>query len=252
MSKRAASAIAPGGKKTKSARPSKLEECGPLAARANPPWLKATSAIKLRQLWRSRDRVFCPNIDMRTHIKIYGVARFLADHRDEILYGEDVHQDRKALLALLSEEEACEVRLATQRTLLRIHEERILISLHDVHALLWQLTRVNSIGKHCAVLHRDISLDESTVFYYSSHERYTLRVQEATSVRKRWVRYKLSELETKRCARLDSLEAAVFGAEHEAAEVQRLNGTYTPPPIGRFVTDPLFDKNLWGLIAKLV
>lgn len=219
----------------------------------NPDWLFTVSALKLRRLWRSRDRVYFHSDDIRKHIKIYGVDRFFAEHRDEILFGDDIHNDRQALLATLAEDERRVDRLALTRLFTRLKREKRPIRVSEPPAYVSAEYNVRVVKEDRVLLTEVGSVGVISEFTYGTFK--TLNKQCLRFGKRVRVPFLVSEAEIARCKRLDAIEAAVFGAESEAKHGQRLRGcdpAYTPPPIARFVNSPLFDKNVWGLIAKMI
>lgn len=228
----------------------------------NPKWLTEVSNAKLQEIWKSRERVFYESVEIRAHIRIYGVERFFAEHRDEILFGEDLERDMKQLEALLVKEKLHEDRMMLQRVLLRIKRENRPVDN--------AFTTVSSVYKKAAAL-RNYRVREAGANYACFNDAMlgprlfkfafvpNARLQHVNSSFKSGFKIPTLELnieERKRCRRLDAIETTVFGAEREAAEKRRLakvhKGDWVPPPIADFITHPLYDQNVWRIIGYLL
>lgn len=235
----------------------------------NPKWLTEASNAKLQKIWKSRERVFYESVEIRAHIRIYGVERFFAEHRDEILFGDDPKRDMKQLEALLAKEKLHDDRMMLQRVLLRIKRENrpvddafVTVNLvYDKVAYMYEKAaalrnyRVREAGANYACF-ADANLGPRVLkFTFSPNAR----LQHVNSSFKSGFKIPMLELnieERKRCRRLDAIETTVFGAECEASQKRLLakapRSKWTPPPIADFVTNPLYDKNMWRLINKFV
>ncbi|MEK7704275.1 MAG: hypothetical protein AAB426_04895, partial [Myxococcota bacterium] len=230
----------------------KRAKCDPKAPHANPDWLSTVSALKLRTLWRSRDRIYYHTYDIRAHIKIYGVDRFFSEHREEILFGDDIHNDRQALLATLAADERRANNLALWRLFLRHRAERRSIRISEPPSIVGVEYTVRAVERHRVFLGstNDAPFHE---FKYAIHK--TLRKQSMRHGKTTWTIHLLCHADLARCQRLDAIDATVVGALCEAKHALRVRGTdleYVPPPIAHFVTHPLYDKNVWGLITKFI
>ncbi len=230
----------------------KRAKCDPKAPHANPDWLSTVSALKLRTLWRSRDRIYYHAYDIRAHIKIYGVDRFFSEHRDEILFGDDIHNDRQALLATLAADERRANNLALWRLFLRHKAEQRPIRISEPPSIVGVEYTVRAVERHRVFL-GSTSDAPFYEFKYAIHK--TLRKQSLRHGKMTWTIHLLYHADLARCQRLDAIDATVVGALCEAKHALRVRDTdleYAPPPIARFVTHALYDKNVWGLITKFI
>ena len=223
-------------------------KCNPRAPEANPEWLDAVSPLKLRSLWRSRDRIYHNAIDIRTQIKAYGVERFFAEHREELLFGEDIHRDKALLITTLVEDQDRACRLAARRLLLRFKHERKSINIRLRILANWLMYNVHSVSWDRAVL-----VDgKGTKFNFFYLNNYELRTQGRRFGNVVWTRCTFDGKDLARCKRLDTIESTVFGAENEAQHARRLGPAYPPSPIADFLNSPLYDKNVWRFITQLL
>lgn len=254
--------LAPGGVKHKPAPKRRTHD--PTLPEFNPPWLQDVSEAKLRRLWKSRKRPFYATVTARQHIRIYGVERFFREYREEILFGDDWENDMKDLQATLDDDRIEAERVATMRTLLRaqrhayfieLQKHKFLRNAHATHVDRFVFS-VDSV--------RPRSCKLTPVSGYSSQEYRLVHGGVMRLVRKRSGKgARPTPLppdmcvvpgELARCARLDCIEATVFGALYEANLTKVLGdlGGHKEPPIARFISHKLYDKNLWRLIAALL
>lgn len=255
-----------------------------------PAWLKTISQEKLEELWKSSGRPFFPSLSAASHVRIYGHARFLAEHRDAILFEADMQHDERWLEKSLATEKARDDRLALRRVLLRIQRDGRTVGNAFLTANKRWIQAENT-HRHVADLVAFVVESVSTGRVLFRLKNATLPaaplsyllVREARLQHVSWSSFndarplmQLNPKEHKRCLRLDAIEVTICGAEHEAAHARWLDDTsdapsrargapslvrararridraWEAPPIAHFVMSTLYDKNLWGLITALL
>lgn len=235
-----------------------------------PKWMRKVSTAKLERLWL-RDNDYGIQefvVPVRSLILVHGAERFFNRHRNEILFGKDVEYEMQCRQRRAATKQQQEQRAFIARVMLRFVRERRLLNCFGEEVVYhcpdgkrisrsqftWHGPRVIAVrGIRVMLRHEDAPVSDPDrdieARIGAVRKGYHLRIVHTTNTQHVVTQLSVHDRDLARCARLDSVEATIIGAENERKRALRLADAASPfyaaPPIATFLSDTIYDQNVW-------